>query len=164
MKGNPAVMEALSGALALERQLNMQYWLSWRCINAYGASKTAGVFKEFKKDTHPWLEKLQDQILMYDRDVSGSVGAVSEKPTLLSTFQYVLGLENALVAYYEKAIATCIEADDHDTRDLFDHLLKGHSRGDRGSRGHVWWLEKQVYLLGTLLSGNEGAYVLEMSK
>lgn len=152
MNGNAKVIAALQAALALEAHLNIQYRHDWRVIKFQGVKKVASGVKDLGCAAHRFMKKVADRILYLGGGTSYTVGAITDQQTLTEILQNELSLEMAIVAPYEQAVQTSMQALDDTTRNLFEHLLKWHQQ-------NIAWLEQQIRLIETL--GGEAEYIAE---
>jgi bacterioferritin (cytochrome b1) len=142
MTGNPEVIVALQAALAAEAHLNLQYRKDWRNVVFAGANKLGGKLLDFGDDTHRWVKKITDRILLLDGEDSYSIPAITSQPTLTDTLDNELDLEMAIISAYEKLIATATGVD-ATTVHKFQHYQMYHEK-------HVAWLEKQLRLIASM--------------
>jgi len=152
MNGNSEVIKALQAALAVEAHLNVQYRHDWRIVKFMGIRKVSRKIHKLGTETHGFMKKVADRILLLGGDTNYEIGHISDQATLSEIFQNELLLEMAIIGPFEAAVQIAMKALDDTSRNLFEHLLKWHEE-------HVAWLEQQLRLIKTL--GGEAEYIAE---
>ena len=141
MKGNEGVIEVLNRVLCKELTGINQYFIHSKMCKDWGYLRLA---------KHSWDESI-DEMKHADRVIErilfleGKPNMSKYEPiriggTVREQFANDLQLEMGAVDNLRKGIKTCLEAGDHASRELLEHILVDEEE-------HVDWLETQLNLI-----------------
>ena len=146
MKGNPQVMAGLQEAVDIEASLMLQYLLDQRDVKRLGLDLADGL-KQLADQCEDHMKQLVSRLLFLD-------GAPTINPTAAATHDSVTEILNDAFAAEQSDIARftdlckqCYDASDMSNFHFYQHLVKWHREGDDKFKGHVGWLQKQLYQL-----------------
>lgn len=149
MKGSPPVLEGLGEALNIEASLMLQYLLDQRDVKRLGLDLADGL-KQLHEQCEDHMKHLASRLLFLE-------GAPTIEPKPAATHDSVADILNDAFAAEQAAIARfsdlckqCYEAGDMSNFHFYQHLVKWHREGDDKFKGHVAWLQKQLYQLKKL--------------
>jgi bacterioferritin (cytochrome b1) len=149
MKGSPPVMAGLQQAVNVESTLMLQYLLDQRDAKRLGLD-LAGGLKQLHDQCEAHMRHLVSRLLFLE-------GAPTIEPKPAATHDSVTEILNDAFAAEQAALATftdlckqCYEAGDMSNFHFYQHLVKWHREGDDKFKGHVAWLQKQLYQLKKL--------------
>ena len=149
MKGSPPVMAGLQQAVNIESTLMLQYLLDQRDAKRLGLDLADGL-KQLHDQCEEHMRHLVSRLLFLE-------GAPTIEPKLAATHDSVTEILNEAFAAEQAAIAAftdlckqCYEAGDMSNFHFYQHLVKWHREGDNKFKGHVAWLQKQLYQLKKL--------------
>ena len=138
MKAKPGVLKALQDVLTKELTGINQYFLHSKLCSNWGYGRLAKKNWDESMDEMRHADKVMDRMLFlegepnmtrYDKVVMGKdVRGIMESD---------LALEMAALKVLRAGISTCMEQEDHATRELFEHILVDEEE-------HVDWLEAQL--------------------
>jgi bacterioferritin len=149
MQGNPAVIQAIQGALAMEASLQLQYHLDWRLLKNMGMKGSAKKASAMGEDGEDFLKQLTDRLLYFDASAAYASAETIDAPSVQALFQRELKMESDLIEPYEGIVIIAAQAKDDTTRNLFEHLLKWHE-------GHVDYISRELALIDKL---GEATYI-----
>ena len=161
MKGNPTVMAGQSEAINLEASMMLQYLLDQRDVKRLGLNLAEGL-KELYEQAEDHMKCLVSRLLFLE-------GAPTIEPKPAATHDSVTDIlndafaaEQAAVARFTELCKECYEAGDMSNFHFYQHLIKWHREGDDKFKGHVTWLQKQLYQLKKL--GEDGYIAVNATK
>jgi bacterioferritin len=144
MKGDAKVIDALNDVLTGELTAINQYFLHARMCKDWGYDRIADKVRHESIDEMKHAEKLMDRILFLEgmpnvqRLMKINIGE-----NVKEQFESDLKLEYDAVDRLRKAIQTAVDARDHTSRELFEHILEDEEK-------HIDWLETQLNLIQEL--------------
>jgi bacterioferritin len=144
MKGDAKVIDALNDILTGELTAINQYFLHARMCKDWGYDRIADKVRHESIDEMKHAEKLMDRILFLEgvpnvqRLMKINIGE-----TVNEQFESDLKLEYDAVDRLRKAVQVAIDARDHTSRELFEHILEEEEK-------HIDWLETQLSLIQEL--------------
>ena len=149
MKGNPTVIAGLGDAANLEASMMLQYLLDQRDVKRLGLALADGL-KQLHEQCEDHMKCLISRLLFLE-------GAPTIEPKPAATHDSVTAILNDAFAAEQAAIARftdlckqCYDAGDLSNFHLYQHLVKWHREVDDKFKGHVSWLQKQLYQLQRL--------------
>lgn len=144
MKAKPGILKALQDVLTKELTGINQYFLHSKLCSNWGYGRLAKKSWDESMDEMRHADKVMDRMLFlegepnmtrYDKVVMGKdVRAILESD---------LALEMAALKVLRSGISTCMEQEDHATRELFEHILVDEEE-------HVDWIEAQLEKIDTM--------------
>jgi bacterioferritin len=144
MKGDPAVLDALSDVLAAELAAINQYFVHAKMCANWGYKKLAKHKRDESIEEMKDADKIMDRIL-YLGGVPNmqrmNPVKVGEDP--VEQHKCDLALEVAAVDRLNKAIALAVAKGDNGTRELLEEVLKGEEHA-------IDWLESQLHIIGEI--------------
>ena len=155
MKGPPEVLAGLQEAVQIEATLMLQYLLDHRDAKRLGLALADGL-KDLHDQAEDHMKCLVSRLLFLE-------GAPTIAPQPAATHDSVTDILNSAFAAEQSAVARftelCKQAYDNGDMSNFhflQHLIKWHREGDDKFKGHIAWLQKQLYQLKKL---GEGDYI-----
>ena len=149
MKGNPDVIAGLQQAAELEASMMLQYLLDQLDTQRLGLDLADGL-QQLKQQCEDHMKDLTSRVLFLE-------GAPTIEPKAAATHDSVTEILNDALAAEQAALATfsdlcrqCYEAGDMSNFHFYQHLVKWHREGDDKFKGHVAWLQQQLYQLKKL--------------
>jgi bacterioferritin len=148
MQGDPRIIDVLNQVLRKELTGINQYFIHSRMCRNWGYAVLAKVHHDESIDEMKHADRLIERILFldgvpnvsdYDRIVVGR--------TVREQIDNDLALEMAALALLRPAVQLCLEAGDHVSRELLEHIVVDEEH-------HVDWLEAQRHKIGEV--GYEG--------
>jgi bacterioferritin len=139
MQGDPDVIAALNDILTAELTGINQYFVHHKMLENWGYLCLAQKKREESIEEMKHADKIIERILFLD-----GVPNLSDYDRILigqSVKQQIdndLSLEMAALEVLRPGIRLCLEAGDHATRELLEHILEDEER-------HVDWLEAQIH-------------------
>ena len=139
MKGDSKVIEALNRALTMELTAINQYFVQSKMLKNWGYLTLAKKMYEESIGEMKHADKIIERILFLD-----GVPNLSDYDTILigqnvkQQIDMDLSLEMAALEVLRPGIRLCLEAGDHATRELLEHIVEDEER-------HVDWLEAQIH-------------------
>ena len=148
MKGHASVVELLNECLTAELTAINQYFVDAKMFENWGYERLAARFREDSIDEMRDAEALVDRILYLESMPNlQRLGTVAVGETVGEKLAAALALEVEAVSRLNLGIATCMEHDDHGSRDVLQTIL-------RGEEEHADWLEAQLGLVAQLGEAN----------
>lgn len=146
-----SVIKNLSETAGMLQDLHNQYQLGKRKMKHTGIDCIGNKLGKFQHSCHKHLNKvIRRAMFLGDEDftykVSPSVRSPDEIEAIL---QELLTQELDLVEKLQIYLKQAMTADDDNTRNLYEHLIKWHEDEWRGSSGKapIDWLEQQISLI-----------------
>ncbi len=150
MKGDPAVVEVLNKALALELNAVNVYLINSKMLENIGASKLARMAREESLGEMRHAEALIDRILYLEGTPQmDQTAAITPWSTVTEMLEMQLEFEKGAVALYNDGIAVATAAKDAGSRLLMEEIL-------RNEEEEVEWYESQLELVRRI---GEAAYL-----
>lgn len=144
MKGDAKVIEALNEILTGELTAINQYFLHARMCKNWGYERIAAVVHKESIDEMKHAQTLTDRILFLEGLPNlQKLGKLHIGESVPEQFEADLKLEHTALANLRAAIKLCLEAADHTSRHILEHILADEE-------GHVDWLETQIGLIASL--------------
>jgi bacterioferritin len=144
MQGDNVVIDLLNDVLTAELTSVNQYFADAKMCANWGYERLAEKFREESIGEMKDADALIERILYLDGMPNlQRLGSVRIGETVPEKLQLALELETAAIDRLNTGIATCIDAGDHGTRELLDHILEGEEV-------HADWIETQLSLLREL--------------
>ncbi len=142
MKGNKKVIDSLNRLLAGELTAMDQYFVHSRMYEDWGLNELYEHTNHEMEEETGHASRLIQRILflegtpnLAERD---PLNIGKDVPAMLKSD---LALEYAVIAALKEVIAQCEKAQDYETREILEDLLKDTEED------HTWWLEKQLGLI-----------------
>ena len=124
MKGDPAVVDALNGALAIEIAASNQFLLHARMMEHWGFVKRGRHEMKEAIEEMKHADLLIRRILLLDGTPRlDRPGAMRIGSDLRTAIEGDLALEREAMAFYREVVAICEKAGDHVSRDMMVRLL-----------------------------------------
>ena len=149
MKGNADVMAGLGESANLEASMMLQYLLDQRDVKRLGLDLADGL-KQLHDQCEDHMKHLVSRLLFLE-------GAPTIEPRPAATHDSVTDILNDAFAAEQAAVdrftdlcKQCYEAGDMSNFHFYQHLIKWHREGDDKFKGHIAWLQKQLYQLKKL--------------
>jgi bacterioferritin len=139
MQGDPRIIDLLNQVLRKELTGINQYFIHSRMCKNWGYAVLAKAHYEESKDEMNHADRVIERILFlegvpnlsdYDRILVGR--------NVREQIDNDLGLEIAALAVLRPGVALCLEAGDHASRELLEHIIEDEEH-------HVDWLEAQKH-------------------
>ena len=144
MHGETVVIDLLNDVLTAELTSVNQYFADAKMCANWGYERLAEKFREESIGEMKDADALIERILYLDGMPNlQRLGSVRIGETVPEKLRLALDLETAAIGRLNTGIATCINAGDHGTRELLDHILEGEE-------AHADWIETQLTLLREL--------------
>jgi len=142
MKGNPKIIDSLNKLLAGELTAMDQYFIHSRICEDWGLSELyEHIHHEMQEETDH-ASRLIQRILFLEGSPNlkerASLNIGTDVPGILGND---LELEYQVVAALKDVIAQCESAQDYETREILEDLLKDTEED------HTLWLEQQLGLI-----------------
>ena len=144
MKAPPQVMAALQESIHMEATLALQYLLDQRDVKRLGLDLADGL-KQLHEQCEDHMKHLVSRLLFLE-------GAPTIEPKPAATHDSVTEIlndasaaEQAAIARFSELCKQCYDAGDMSNFHFYQHLVKWHREGDDKFKGHVAWLQKQLY-------------------
>ncbi|MFW7379059.1 MAG: bacterioferritin [Oligoflexus sp.] len=144
MKGDAKVIQYLNEILTGELSAINQYFLHARMLKNWGYERLAAKVYHESIDEMKHASDLTDRILFleglpnYQKLFKLHIGETVEE-----IFKNDLQLELEAMTRLKEAIKSCFTAEDHGSRELFEHILVDEEK-------HIDWLEEQLSLIKDL--------------
>jgi bacterioferritin len=139
MEGDPRIIDLLNQVLRKELTGINQYFIHSRMCENWGYQRLEKVHYEESIDEMKHADRVIKRLLFldgvpnlsdYDRIVVGR--------NVREQFDNDLALEMAALEIMRRGVQLCLEAADHGTRELLEHMVEDEER-------HVNWLEAQKH-------------------
>ena len=138
MKAKPGVLKALQEVLTKELTGINQYFLHSKLCSNWGYGRLAKKSWDESMDEMRHADKVMDRMLFLEGDPNmtryDKIHAGKDPKGIIEAD---LALEMAALKVLREGIATCMEQEDHATRELLEHILVDEEE-------HVDWLEAQL--------------------
>lgn len=139
MKGNEKVIKALNQALCDELTAIVQYMVQAETCENWGYGKLAGLTKGRAIEEMHHAERLIERIIFLDGTPNVNVPLTPEiGSTVEKQLQADLASESDAIREYNAGVATCTNASDAGSKDLFEALLRDEEK-------HADFLEAQLH-------------------
>jgi len=149
MKGDAKVMVALQAAIALEGTLAAMY-----CINSIDQKRlglhTGGELHEFASQCKEYRQDMVRRLFFLEGDPELSMEPAKAPDTIKAALEALLAKELAAISQYQAAVKLCWEAGDMSNFHWFQHMTKWHEIGDDKYKGHVAYLQKEIWQMEQL--------------
>ena len=149
MKGSPPVMAGLQQAIDLEGSLALQYLLDQRDVKRLGLDLADGL-KQLHEQCEDHLKHLVSRLLFLEGAPTIGPKPAATHDSITEILNDAFAAEQAAVAVFTDLCKQCYEAGDMSNFHFYQHLVKWHREGDDKFKGHVAWLQKQLYQLKKL--------------
>ncbi|MBK8261408.1 MAG: bacterioferritin [Nannocystis sp.] len=144
MKGHPKIIDLLNDVLTAELTAINQYFIHAKMCANWGYGKLAAKIRAESIDEMKHADRLIERILFLEGIPNlQRLGKVNVGETVKEQFELDLQLEYAAIERLNKAIVTCVEANDGATRELLAAILVSEEE-------HTDWLETQLELIRQL--------------
>jgi len=157
VKGNPEVLLCLQDSLTSEMTLHLQYELEGWDLGRLGIDTKEG-FGKLAEQSETFAHELSRRILflegqpVLDPTATTSYGSITER------LNAAVAAELKIVQDYADYTKKAYDAGDMSNFHYFQHLSKWHREGDDKFKGHIAWIQKELWQVGRL---GETAYVAE---
>ena len=142
MKGNKKVIDSLNRLLAGELTAMDQYFVHSRMYEDWGLNELYEHTNHEMEEETGHASRLIQRILFLEGTPNlakrDPLNIGKDVPAMLKSD---LALEYAVIAALKEVIAQCEKAQDYETREILEDLLKDTEED------HTWWLEKQLGLI-----------------
>jgi bacterioferritin (cytochrome b1) len=149
MKGNPQVIAGLQEAANLEASLMLQYLLDQRDTKRLGLDLADGL-KELYDQCEDHMKHLVSRVLFLEGAPTIEPKSAATHDSVSDILNDAFAAEQAAVARFTDLCKQCYEAGDMSNFHFYQHLAKWHREGDDKFKGHIAWLQKQLYQLKKL--------------
>ena len=137
MQGNPEIIELLNEVLTGELTAVNQYFIHAKMCGNWGFARLEDKVRAESIEEMKHAEALIERILFLEGTPNlQRLGNVMVGETVPEQFDLDLQVETEALELLRRAIAACLEAGDHGSRELFEHILVNEEE-------HVDWLETQ---------------------
>lgn len=139
MKGDERVLKVLNDVLRKELTGINQYFMHSRMCRNWGYKVLEEfIYKESVEEMRH-ADLIINRILLLDGSPNGSgYDRIMVGATVQQQLENDLGLEEAALRVLHDGIRTCVEAGDHVSRELLEHILADEE-------DHVDWIEAQLH-------------------
>jgi bacterioferritin (cytochrome b1) len=149
MKGNPQVIAGLQEAADLEASMMLQYLLDQRDAKRLGLALADGL-KQLKEQCEDHMKCLVSRLLFLEGAPTIEPKAAATHDSVTEILNDAFAAEQAAIARFTDLCKQCYDAGDISNFHFYQHLAKWHREGDDKFKGHVAWLQKQLYQLKKL--------------
>ena len=149
MKGNPQVLAGLQDGIAIESTLMLQYLLDQRDVKRLGLNLADGL-KQLHEQCEDHMKCLTSRMLFLEGAPTISPKPAVTHDSVTEILNDAFTAEQAAVARFSELCKECYEAGDMSNFHFYQHLVKWHREGDDKFKGHIAWLQKQLYQLKKL--------------
>lgn len=144
MRGNEQILKHLNESLKAELTAISQYFLHAKMCENWGYLRLAKYDREESIDEMKHADLLIQRILFLEGTPNmNELFPIRVGPNVKAQLENDLALELEAVPRLREAIKASIEAGDHVSRDLFEHILKEEEH-------HVDVLEGQLHIVGEI--------------
>lgn len=141
MKGDSKVIEILNNILTAELTAINQYFLHARMTNSWGYEVLGKKIWEESIDEMKHAQKITDRILFLEGLPNlQKLGKLNIGENVAEILKSDLELEFFNIPQIKTGIKICLEAADHASRELLEHILVDEEQ-------HVDWLEAQLGMI-----------------
>jgi len=149
MKAPPQVSAALQESIDIEATLALQYLLDQRDVKRLGLNLADGL-KQLHEQCQGHLKHLASRLLFLEGAPTITPKPAATHDSVTEILNDAFGAEQAAIARFSELCKQCYEAGDMSNFHFYQHLVKWHREGDDKFKGHVAWLQKQLYQLKKL--------------
>jgi bacterioferritin (cytochrome b1) len=149
MKGNSDVMTGLQEAITIEASLMLQYFVDQRDLKRLGLDLGGGL-ATLADQCKAHLEDLVGRLLFLEGAPSINPEAAETHDNIGSILTDARDAEESAVAKFAFLCKQSYEAGDMSNFHFYQHLAKWHREGDDKFKGHLAWLQKQLYQFSKL--------------
>ncbi|GJM21351.1 MAG: bacterioferritin [Planctomycetota bacterium] len=144
MKAKPGILKALQDVLTKELTGINQYFLHSKLCSNWGYARLAKKSWDESMDEMRHADKVMDRILFLEGEPNMTrYDKVNAGKNVRGIMENDLALEMGALKVLRSGISTCLEQEDHATRELFEHILVDEEE-------HVDWLEAQLEKIDTM--------------
>jgi bacterioferritin len=141
MKGNPKVIELLNEVLTGELTAINQYFLHARMCKNWGFERIAAKIHKESIDEMKHASELTDRVLFLEGVPNlQKLHKLHIGETVPEQLESDLKLEHDAIERLKNGIKLCLDAGDHASRELLEHILVSEEE-------HVDWIEAQLSLI-----------------
>jgi bacterioferritin len=141
MKGDPKVIEILNEVLTGELTAINQYFLHARMCKSWGYTKLGDKIHKESIDEMKHASALTDRILFLEGLPNlQRLGKLNIGETVPEQLAADLALELDAIPRLKKGIKICMDASDHGSRELLEHILVSEEE-------HTDWIEAQLNMI-----------------
>jgi bacterioferritin len=138
MQGDPRIIDVLNQVLRKELTGINQYFIHSRMCENWGYKVLAKVHHDESIDEMKHADRIIRRVLFLEGVPNLSdYDPIAIGRNVREQIQNDLGLEMAALAVLRPGVHLCLEASDHATRELLEHIVEDEER-------HVDWLEAQL--------------------
>jgi bacterioferritin (cytochrome b1) len=149
MKAPPQVLAALQESIDVEATLALQYLLDQRDVKRLGLDLADGL-KQMHEQCQEHLKHLTSRLLFLEGAPTIAPKPAATHDSVTEILNDAFAAEQAAVARFNELCKVCYETGDMSNFHFYQHLVKWHREGDDKFKGHVAWLQKQLYQLKKL--------------
>jgi len=149
MKGNPQVIAGLQEAANMEGSMMLQYLLDQRDVKRLGLDLADGL-KQMKEQCEDHMKCLLSRVLFLEGAPTIELKPAATHDSVTEILNDAIAAEQAAIARFTDLCKQCYDAGDMSNFHFYQHLVKWHREGDDKFKGHVAWLQKQLYQLKKL--------------
>ena len=149
MKGNPQVIAGLQEAANIEGSMMLQYLLDQRDVKRLGLDLADGL-KQMKEQCEDHMKCLVSRVLFLEGAPTIELKPAATHDSVTEILNDAFAAEQAAIARFTDLCKQCYDAGDMSNFHFYQHLVKWHREGDDKFKGHVAWLQKQLYQLKKL--------------
>jgi bacterioferritin (cytochrome b1) len=149
MKGDPGVMTGLNEAAEIEASLMLQYALNALDLKRLGLSIADG-FKDLHEQAEGFWMDLTAKLLFLEGAPTTAPKAAKSQDTIDGMLGEAMAAELAAIARFTSLCRAAYEVGDMEVFHFYQHLVKWHRTGGNGNKGHIKWLQKQLYQFSKL--------------
>ena len=149
MKGNPQVIAGLGDAANVEASLMLQYFLDQRDVKRLGLALADGL-KQLKEQCEDHMKCLVSRVLFLEGSPTIEPKPAATHDSVTEILNDAYAAEQAAIARFTDLCKLRYDAGDLSNFHFVQHLVKWHREGDDKFKGHIAWLQKQLYQLKRL--------------
>jgi bacterioferritin (cytochrome b1) len=149
MKGNPQVTAGLQEAANIEGSMMLQYLLDQRDLKRLGLDLADGL-KTLHEQCEDHMKQLTSRLLFLEGAPTYQLKTATTHDSVTEILNDAFAAEQAAVARFTELCKQAYDAGDMSNFHFYQHLVKWHREGDDKFKGHIAWLQKQLYQLNKL--------------
>jgi bacterioferritin (cytochrome b1) len=142
-------MAGLQEAINIEASLMLQYAIDWQDTDRLGLSIADGLEK-LHEQSEGWWQELTSKLLFLEGAPVAVPAKAATHDTVTDILNDSLAAELAAVDQFTVLCKAAYDAGDLEMFHYYQHLAKWHRSGGNGNKGHISWLQKQLWQLKKL--------------
>jgi len=149
MKGNQTVIAGLQDAINIESSLMLQYLLDQRDAKRLGLDLADGL-KQLHEQCEDHMKHLVSRLLFLEGAPTITPKPAATHDSVTDILNDAFAAEQAAITRFSDLCRECYDAGDMSNFHFHQHLVKWHREGDDKFKGHIAWLQKELYQLKKL--------------